>query len=1020
MARELRDASPAFAARLDECAAALAPYVRFSLPEVLDDAAALDRVDVVQPALFAVMVSLAALWRSYGVEPAAVLGHSQGEIAAAVVAGALTLEDGARVVALRSRAIAAELAGRGGMLSIAEPAEDVRARLTDFGELSVAALNGPASTVVAGDPAALRALAADCERRGVRTRAVPVDYASHSAHVEDIRAQLLAELGPVAPRPADVPLFSTVTQDWLDTSGMDAGYWYRNLRETVRFEGAVRALAHSGYGAFIEVSAHPVLVPAIQETVADGEPVAVTGSLRRDDGGLRRMTLSVAEAFVHGVPVDWTRVLPDRGPVDLPTYAFRRQRYWWDPALLGAPPVGSDPAEAAFWQAIEEADTGTLAATLGVDGEPLGQVLPALTAWRHRQREEATVDSWRYRFEWAPLPAADEARLSGTWWLLAADDLAITSLLRDGLLSRGADAVAVVPVAATDDRAALTSALEAAHARHGEPAGILSLLALAGHTAEHEPAARTAALIQALGAVTDAPLWCATRGAGPGEPDPAQAAVWGLGRVAALEHPDRWGGLLDLPEPLDRQSAERVAGLLAGDRGEDQAAVRAGGVFGRRLRHSAPATTRDLPIAKTVLITGGTGALGRNVARWLLGSGTEHVVLASRRGESAPELTALRTEFGVRISAPACDVADREQLAALLAEYPVDGVVHAAGVLDDGVIEALTPERFAAVFAPKARAARHLDELTRDRDLKYFVLFSSAAGAIGNAGQGNYAAANAYLDALAERRHRAGLPATSIAWGAWAGDGLAAGALGRMDREGVPTMAPEQAVTALGRVLRQENPVEVVARFDWARMLAAAGSARPVPALAELPEVLRLSESGAAAREDAVRLAERLTALPPADRAEEVTRLVRTHVAAVLGHRSPDGVEPRRAFKELGLDSLTAVELRNRLTAATGLRLPASVVFDHPTVAALAERLCAGLAPASGSTGELTPFDALDRIELSLADTRAPERALLRQRLAGLLARCEEPTATENVSGGLLVASDDEVFDFIGKEFGIS
>ncbi|WP_425329659.1 type I polyketide synthase, partial [Streptomyces sporangiiformans] len=255
MAAELIESSPVFAERMRECAAALSSYVDWSLFDVLDDAEALERVDVVQPVLWAVMVSLAELWRAYGIKPAAVVGHSQGEIAAACVAGALSIEDAAKVVALRSKAILA-LSGLGGMVSVALPVEEVRERLSEG--LSVAAVNGPSSVVVSGDVAELDALLAACEADEVRARRIPVDYASHSAHVEAIHAELLDVLAGLEPRSAEVPFFSTVTADWLDTSVMDAEYWYTNLRQTVRFEEATKALAEQGHRFFIEASAHPV------------------------------------------------------------------------------------------------------------------------------------------------------------------------------------------------------------------------------------------------------------------------------------------------------------------------------------------------------------------------------------------------------------------------------------------------------------------------------------------------------------------------------------------------------------------------------------------------------------------------------------------------------------------------------------------------------------------------------------------------------------------------------------------
>ncbi|MFI5783953.1 type I polyketide synthase, partial [Nocardia sp. NPDC051570] len=339
MAAELLDAAPEFAESMAECAAALSPFVDWDLFTVLRARAPLERVDVVQPALWAIMVSLARLWRAYGVEPAAVIGHSQGEIAAACTAGALSLTDGARVVALRSIAIAELVAPGGAMLSVALPVEQVRAMLVDrFAVLSVAAINGATSVVVSGEATAIDELFATLDAAGTRVKRIPVDYASHSAQVEVVRDRLRADLATIAPRTAEVPFYSTVTGGPFDTSGLDADYWYTNLRETVRFEPAVRALIDVGYGVFVECSPHPMLMHAVEETAdAVRSEVTVVGSLRRNDGGVLRWLTSVAEAYTHGVPIDWTPVFASESRagvstvprlIDLPTYPFQRERFW--------------------------------------------------------------------------------------------------------------------------------------------------------------------------------------------------------------------------------------------------------------------------------------------------------------------------------------------------------------------------------------------------------------------------------------------------------------------------------------------------------------------------------------------------------------------------------------------------------------------------------------------------------------------------------------------------------------------
>ncbi|MFJ2941364.1 type I polyketide synthase [Streptomyces sp. NPDC087310] len=350
MAAELLATSPVFAERIERCAAALEPYVDFSLTDVLrDGGAALDRVEVVQPALWAMMIGLAAQWRAFGVCPEAVVGHSQGEIAAAHLAGALSLEDSAKIVALRARALAA-IDGTGAMAGVDLPAADVRAAVDSSvvdgsaaaGSVTVAAENGPSSTVIAGPPDQVRRFVDACAERGVRARLIPVGYASHTEAVDVLRERLLGELAGVRARPSEIPFYSTVTGTVLDTTGLDAAYWFRSLRQPVLLRPATELLAAHGFRTYVEVSAHPVLTVPVQQTLAAGPPVAVTGTLRRGDGGRRRLLMSLAELYVRGVDVDWSadrdRDRGDARRVPLPRYAFQRRRHW-----LGADPGADVP-----------------------------------------------------------------------------------------------------------------------------------------------------------------------------------------------------------------------------------------------------------------------------------------------------------------------------------------------------------------------------------------------------------------------------------------------------------------------------------------------------------------------------------------------------------------------------------------------------------------------------------------------------------------------------------------------------
>ncbi|ONK10088.1 type I polyketide synthase [Streptomyces sp. MP131-18] len=1531
MGRELLATSSDFAAAIADCEAAFAGQVDWSLTEVLTRAPGapdLSRVDVVQPVSFAVMVALAAVWRAHGIEPAAVVGHSQGEIAAAHVAGALSLKDAARIVIRRSAAIV-RLAGRGAMASVNDEPDAVAARIAPWGgRLSLAAVNGPRATVVAGEPAAVSELLAACEADGVRARAIAVDYASHSPQVEEIEQEIREPLADITPIASPVLFCSTVTGEPLGTAELDAGYWYRNLRQPVQFETAVRHLVDLGHHTFIEVSSHPVLRLGLTETFEQaGAPAVALQTLRRDSGGPRQFLLAMAEAHTIGLPVDWEPVLP-APPVglDLPTYAFQRERYWIAPSSarvgdLGSVGIGEagHPLLSAL-VALAEGDTVVLTGCIsrraqpwlaghavggtvlvpgavfaelavragdevghehlheltletplvldehtevqiqlrvgppdGAGGRPVsihsrdraatgvpwtrhasgiltdavGAVSPEpvdgtwpptgaqavetsgfyqrlaeagyqygaafrglRAAWRRgdevfaevelpeEQREEAAgfgihpalLDAVLHAgllsaagrdgadddapvqvhlpFVWNrfALSATGATLLrvravtaeDGALTVSATDPVGRPVLAVDSILTRPAElggsdrlsqdlADSLFRVEWTDPGATAGGALEAdiaviaprdsglvpdlgaapvhedlaalaAAVDGGRPVPDTVLLPCPPPRTDADslpdPARVQAAVLDVLGVLQDwladerwgeSRLVVVTRGAvglaaGTGVEDMAAAAVRGLVRSALAEHPERFGlvdvgadgagwdtlgaalalgenevvagedgrvlvprlrrmgsgGGLVLPgsdgwqlevgrsgslddvtlvetpaawDPLgpgqvrirvraaglnfrdvvvalgmlpgqDDTGAEaagvvvevgpgverlavgdRVMGLMPGafssvgivderlmvpvppewswdvaaslpiafatawfglgdlaglaagqtvlvhagaggvgmaavqlarwwgaevfatahpskwdvlrglgldddhiassrelgfeekfrtvsngrgvdvvlnslagefvdaslrllapggrflemgktdKRSDEQVAVirtdvayrafdlpeagedrlneilrelvdalgqghltplpvrardirRAPEVFrwmaqGRHVGKNVLRVPGPLPAAGSVLITGGTGTLGRLVARHLIERhGVGHVILVSRRGADAPGAEELRKELeelGGRVTLAACDTTDRDKLAALIAQIPEDlplvGVVHAAGVLEDGMISTLGPDQVERVLRPKLDAALHLHELTADMDLQWFVLFSSAAGLFGGAGQANYSAANTFLDALAYHRQSLGLPAVSLAWGHW---GQASGMTGhlteadhkRMARSGIVPITNEQGLALLDAALRTDEPLLLTAVLN----LTAFGGGEPQQIPPIVRGLVRPARRQAAGEEAS--FADRLASLPAAERAQQLTDMVRAQAATVLGHGAVQAVDPERGFTDLGFDSLTAVELRNRLTAATGLRLPATLIFDYPTPAALAGMLLSQLAPADTTSSE--------------------------------------------------------------------
>ncbi|SNS51617.1 type I polyketide synthase [Rhodococcoides kyotonense] len=1135
MATELLHTSTVFADSMHECAEALRPHMSVPLLDVLDGS--MDTVDVVQPALFATMVSLTELWRAHGVEPAAVVGHSQGEIAAAYVAGALDLSDAALVVAGRSRVIALSADRRGGMASVALPADEVSRDIEKFsGAVEVAAINGPTATVVSGRVDALDTVVAEWQGRGVQARRIAVEYASHCADVAILREPILDALAEVRPRRTTIPFVSAVTGGVVDGTELDGQYWYRNLRNTVRFEEATTTLVKQGYRQFVEVSPHPIVTVPLQETLdAAGISGRASGTLRRDRGDMRQFTSALAEAHVHGVDIDFERIEWARRDthtwVDLPTYAFQHRRFWLDPvapdgdvtsagvdpgghpmlaasmdlgdgsgsvatgvlsvqrlpwladhgvngtlllpgtafvelALYAGQRMGFDriddlaiavplvvPADGEIAvQVTVHGDRGTSRAAVAVHSRPVGAAAdrpwtthatgtlgaaafsaeyPDQDNWPPDDAVEVAVDgmydaleatgydygpvfrgvraAWRRGdevFGDTGLNADDPADLVAGYGIHPALLDAALHVIAIGeaesgargvrlpfswndvrLHAEGATAarVCVTPVAPERYRVSVYDAAGRPVLTVGSltvrpitdtaprvgvtgslfrvdwmPVGVTnapeqhftslsdassgndyadSVLRLDIRTgSESDTPSRAHAVTQAaLTAVqawladdrlADSTLLVTTRLAVSARDtdsvdDVAAAPAWGLISAVQHEHPDRIT-LVD----LDKDESLLSTALSCN---EPQLAVRDGVLLAPVLA-SQPVVDESEPTfgRGTVLITGGTGTIGTLIARHLVARhGVQKVVVASRHGGGITNDEHVRSV--------ACDVADRDDLASLLDDIPdLTGVIHAAGVLDDATVGALTGEQLSTVMRPKVDGAWNLHELTESRDLSAFVLFSSAAGVLGAAGQANYAAANVFLDALAQHRRARGLPAIAMAWGLWDTPSamtshLDEADLNRLHRVGMDTIDQESGLALFDAAVAVNRPL--IAPIRLARRSAASGAEPPI-----LRRVLGIRRRTAAS-ESPTGLASELGSLDDDARHIRVLDIVTTHVAAVLGHDGKGDIDPERAFKNLGFDSLTAVQLRNDLTSATGVTLAATVVFDHPTADALAREL---------------------------------------------------------------------------------
>lgn len=1308
MGRQLWQEEPLFRDALQEVDRIFHPLAGWSLIEALlaDEAASqINQTRIAQPAIFGVQVGLTAVWRAWGVEPTAIVGHSVGEIAAAYAAGALSLADAVQVIYHRSR-LQQTTAGTGTMLAVGLSEAAVTPYLADYQTLvAVGAINSPTSVTLAGDEAALQAIAMQLNAQQIFNRFLQVEVPYHSPQMDPIRAELIAALAALAPQATATPLYSTVTGQRIDGAALTGTYWWQNVRQPVRFADAIAGLHQAGATHFLEVSPHPVLVRSVQEclkaaTGVVAAPAVVLASLRREQPERATLFGTLGQLYTIGYPIAWPQVTQGHF-VHLPPYPWQREHYWLETAesrqdrleqstsqttisrrasthpLLGgqlnlAPAVrvwegeldrkqlaylddhrvqnsiiypgagylemalavaaqvqvtaqieqivfhkalplagattpapaprlqvilsgdsidiysqaqsAQDASEGATTgQAAEQTQTGwlhhassklaqqltiesTTATQLETVRARLGQPLPqaecyaqfrtlgltygpafqaisqlwhdtteALTELRlpasiaatqaayqihpvlldnclqtflgiltgdstaldqgtiflpvqidrltierplqadaqtagtvlycHAQLTERSANrltgnlhlydaqgqllvalqglhcqaialpaaaaseqqqtSLLYEVEWHPTaqptnqsdhPVTDQTTNN---WLIFADTQGVAQTLADKLRTANQRVILILPGERYDrldgdhfrlrpanamDMGALFTALIGQSIK--AVVHLWSLDTTAGEPDHALGAISTLHLLQNLRAPLPR-LWLVTQGArsvaGAGLIRPSevqQAAIWGMGRVITQEHPDTNCVCLDLDPTSDPMSAAQqvfneISALWQADvqDGEDQLAWRHGVRYGARLQATKPVDTLTLhqPIQTeaSYLITGGLGALGLQVAHALIDQGARHLVLSGRSGAQGKEAAIQQlAERGAQVLVVQADVALAADVTQMLATIeatcpPLRGIIHAAGVLDDGVLRQQTAERFSKVLAPKVNGAWHLHNQTKELPLDFFVCFSSVASLLGSPGQGNYAAGNAFMDALVHHRRALGMPAQSINWGPWAEAGMAANdlVLSRLANLGLGALTPHDGIQIFTNLL-QTNGAQAaqigVVPIDWPKLYKNFPGAQ-APFFRLLTQELETEQESHLAQ---------LSLLSEEERHAHLILFLRTQLAQVLGFKSPEKIMLRQRLFDLGLDSLMAMELKNRLERSLELAVPPTLMFDYPTVEALvtylSQQVNSKLATEAGDSRSTTNADTQPDTEV--ADLLSQLEQLSDDELAALLA----------------------------------
>ena len=1075
MGRQLYESQPTFRQALDRCDAILQPYLQKPLLSVLYPAAGenspLDQTAYTQPALFALEYALCELWRSWGIEPNAVIGHSVGEYVAACIAGVFSLEDGLKLIVERSR-LMQSLPSGGEMAAVLTSEERVKAAIAPYPKVAVAAVNGPQSIVISGEGVAVQAVIKELEAEGIVVRPLIVSHAFHSPLMEPILADFEQKAANVTYSSPRIDLISNVTGQLVQGSEIgQASYWRRHLRQAVRFESGIQTLQKQGYDLFVEIGPHPVLIGMARQCLPEETGVWLP-SLRRGQDDWQQLLQSVALLYIQGVKVDWSGFDQDyqRSRVPLPTYPFQRKRYWVEFQAAKQPEtqiISNKGVENPIHNLLNAGNTQQLTRKLEiVEQLPADQVESILESMRLAQLSQRIVQLSPDRYELLKqLLLQDQEQLIPDYlsdalyevewqlqerlalppivvtqpgkWLIFADRAGVGQALAEQLQARREKYVLIYPGETYE-------ILEGGHRQinpanpedfqrlvqetvgnNGLPCrGVVHLWSLdAALEDQITPSSLEKAQLLGSGSVLHLVqelvkrgnsvlprLWLVTSGTQPVETKPAaiavaQAPVWGLGRAIALEHSEVWGGLIDLDPNIsgDQQAVSLLTEIWQPD-GEDQLTLRNGKRYVARLTRSKQHSTKPVQIQAngTYLITGGLGSLGLKVAQWLVEQGARNLLLVGRSGlperaewanlpqnsntwERVQAIQALEN-LGANVVIAQADVSNQAQMSAVFAQLhnaqiPLKGIIHAAGIAEYQELQNIDLKSLESTLNPKVAGGWLLHQLSLGMNLDFFVCFSSIASVWGSRGQAHYAAGNHFLDALAHYRQAMGVPALSINWGPWAGGGMADAEIQTLlKRMGLEPWQPEEGIAVLAQLLGTNTVQVTAAKVDWNifKPIYEVKGQRPLLKQFGKTQPQQQDESQPAKRPE---ILDQLDALPANKRYSFLVTYLQSQVAQVLGLDSSQPPEVQQGFVELGMDSLMAVDLKNRLETSLGQTLSSTLAFNYPNIETLANYLANEVLSLELTTQRESQKDTTD--ELSQASAELEE--LSEDELASLL-----------------------------------